>query len=81
MKTIEDLREHMFAVMDGLRDKSMTVETAKAMSEAAQTIINSAKVEVEYVRAVEGSQSLFLGGKQSVIEGHPQLRRVVHKLK
>jgi hypothetical protein len=54
--TINDLRGHLFATLDGLRDKQnpMDIDRAKAVAEVAQTIINSAKVEVEHMR-VAGS--------------------------
>jgi len=50
--TINDLREHLFATLEGLRDKKnpLDIERAKAVSEVAQTIINSAKVEVEHMK-------------------------------
>lgn len=45
---IEKLRESLFAALDGLKNKTMDVATAKAMSDVSQTIINSAKVELEF---------------------------------
>lgn len=50
--TINDLREHLFATLEGLRNKEnpLDIERAKAVSEVAQTIINTAKVEVEHMR-------------------------------
>lgn len=50
--TINTLREHLFATLEGLRDKSapMEIDRAKAIAEVAQTIINSAKVEVDHMR-------------------------------
>lgn len=45
---IEKLRESLFETLDGLRNKTMDIATAKAMSEISQTIINSAKVEIEF---------------------------------
>lgn len=50
---IEDLRDHLFATLESLRDESqpMDLARAKAISEVAQTIINSAKVEVEFINA------------------------------
>lgn len=63
MKTkIEDLREHLFATLESLRDeeKPMDLARAKAVSDVAQTIINSAKVEVDFLNAVGGrSASTF----------------------
>lgn len=50
---IEDLRNHLFATLEDLRDpdKPMDIPRAKAIAEVAQTIINSAKVEVDYIEA------------------------------
>ncbi len=50
--TINDLREHLFATLEGLRNKEnpLDIDRAKAVSEVAQTIINSAKVEVEHMK-------------------------------
>jgi len=45
---IENLREHLFATLTGLRDKTLDIATAKTISEVSQTIINSAKVEIEF---------------------------------
>jgi hypothetical protein len=52
---IQDLRRHLFETLEALRDetKPMDVQRAKAVSEVAQTIINSAKVEVDYARFTE----------------------------
>lgn len=59
-KTIGDLRDVMFDTLQLLKDKKITVEEAKAMSEIGQTIINSAKVEVDYIRANNGGETPFL---------------------
>lgn len=47
---IEDLRNHLFEAMEMLKDKEMDIDTAKAMADIAQVIINSAKVEVQYLK-------------------------------
>jgi hypothetical protein len=62
-KSIEDVRTHLFAVLDGLadKDKPMELERARAICEAAQTIINTAKVEVDYLKVTGRNQSAFLG--------------------
>ena len=54
---ITDLRNHLFETLERLKDedKPMDLERAKVISEVAQTIINSAKVEVDLVKAVCGS--------------------------
>ncbi|MFH2082042.1 MAG: hypothetical protein ABIK08_11225 [Pseudomonadota bacterium] len=53
--TIQDLRTHLFDTLAGLRDKEnpMDIERAKAVADVAQTIINSAKVEVEFMKTTD----------------------------
>lgn len=50
---IEDLRNHLFSALEGLADeeKPMDIARAKAIADVAQTIINSAKVEVDFINA------------------------------
>jgi hypothetical protein len=47
-----DLRDHLFAALEGLADddKPLDLDRARAIAEVAQTIVNSAKVEVDYCR-------------------------------
>ena len=54
---IGDLRNHLFETLEALKDpdKPMDLERARVISEVAQTIINTAKVEVDLVKAVSGS--------------------------
>ncbi|MBL1308172.1 MAG: hypothetical protein COB06_013155 [Pseudomonas sp.] len=51
---IEDLRNHLFVTIEGLLDpdKPMELDRAKAVAEVAQVMINSAKVEVDMVKAL-----------------------------
>jgi hypothetical protein len=63
---IEDLRNHLFVAIESLLDpeKPMEIERAKAVAEVAQVMINSAKVEVEMVKALDarnGSGFLQIG--------------------
>ena len=54
---INDLRNHLFEVIEMLKDdeqNSMTIEKAKAIVDVSQAIINTAKVEVDYIRATDG---------------------------
>lgn len=60
---IEDLRDHLFEVIEGLKDKSMDLDRAHAIAEVAQTVINSAKVEVDHMKITgQASGSGFLPG-------------------
>jgi hypothetical protein len=54
---IEDLRNHLFEVIEKLQDNDdngMTIEKAKQITETAQVIVNSAKIEVEFIKAIDG---------------------------
>lgn len=46
---ISDLRNHLFETIEALKDseKPMDIERARAISEVSQTIINTAKVELQ----------------------------------
>jgi hypothetical protein len=64
---ISTLRRHMLDQLRALRtapkgeDLSLEIRRAKAVSEVAQTLINAARVEVDYVNAVRGAaESSFL---------------------
>lgn len=59
---IEDLRNHLFAALEGLADeeKPLDLERAKTIAAVAQTIINSAKVEVEYMEVTGQTGSDFM---------------------
>jgi hypothetical protein len=47
---IQDLRHHLFETIEMLKDGDMEIEKARAISEVAQVIINSAKVEVQFLK-------------------------------
>lgn len=59
---IDDLRNHLFATLEALRDedKPMDLERAKVIAAVAQTIINSAKVECDYVEITGAKGSGFI---------------------
>jgi hypothetical protein len=55
---IEDLRNHLFATLEALQDedKPMEIDSAKTIADVAQVIVNSAKIEVDFIRATGRSQ-------------------------
>lgn len=55
---LSDLRDHLFETLEQLKDADnpMDLDRAKAVSEVAQTIINSAKVEVDFLRVTGQSR-------------------------
>lgn len=56
---MSDLRNHLFETLEALKDGDhpMDIERAKAISDVAQTLINSAKVEIQFMEAVGGRQT------------------------
>jgi len=73
---IDDLRNHLFATLEALRDeeKPMELERAKTIAAVAQTIINSAKVECDYMELTGNKGSGFIPHDE--ITGKPALPRL-----
>lgn len=58
---IEDVRNHLFMALERLNDEDEPVSEqelarAKAITDVAQVIINSAKIEVDYLKATKRKQ-------------------------
>jgi hypothetical protein len=49
---MEDLRNHLFAALEGLSDeeKPLDIDRARAIADVATVIVNSAKVEVDFIK-------------------------------
>lgn len=56
---IEDLRDHLFAALEGLRDEEqpLDIARAKAIAHVARVLVDSAKVEVEFLRVTGALKS------------------------
>ena len=85
--TMDDLRNHLFATIEGLLDpdKPMSVEQSRAVNQTAQTLINSAKVEVQYLEATgqEAGGTFFTWKHTSaprLTAGNPTTHRPVAQL-
>ena len=48
---INDLRDHLFETLERLKEGDIDIATAKAMADVGQVIINSAKIEIDYIKA------------------------------
>lgn len=66
MSTITDMREHLMQTLAALRDREnpMEVDRARAVAQVASVLVDSAKVEVEYIKATDQSSSEFLAPAQ-----------------
>lgn len=74
MDNIDDLRAALFESIRLLKDGKIDVSQAKAISETAQVIINSAKVELEFMRETGTQGTGFVPietvpGKPRLIKG------------
>lgn len=58
--TVDDLREKLFAAIDAVRTGAISCDQARQIGDLAQVVVNSAKVEVEHLRLVDGARSKFL---------------------
>ena len=59
---IQDLRNHLFEVIELLKDGDVpdfTIEKAKAIADVAQVIVNTAKLEIDFIRATVDSNGIF----------------------
>lgn len=58
--SIKDLRDHLFETIEALKDETAPMDLARAaaIAEVSQVIINSAKVEVDLIKAVSGTKPL-----------------------
>tara|TARA_R110000868_G_C10760296_1_gene753877 strand:+ start:700 stop:942 length:243 start_codon:yes stop_codon:yes gene_type:complete len=59
---ITDLRNHLFEIIEMLKDEeanSMTIEKAKAIADISQVIINTAKLEIQFIQTTDQMEGMF----------------------
>ena len=80
---IEDLRNHLFETLEALKDKAepMDIERAKTIGGIAQVIVNSAKVEVDFMKATGAKGSGFIPDAESGPALPDAGRKIVHRIK
>lgn len=63
---INELREHLMETLAGLRDRDnpMEPDRARAVAQVASVLVDTAKVEVEFLKATHGDRSDFLGKQE-----------------
>jgi len=86
--TITELRAELFAAIRALKPgaKPEDIARAKTIAELAQTVINSAKVEVDLLKVTGGKNGsgfipLPAPGGATVIEDRPGVRVTQHRLR
>lgn len=68
-KTIEDLRAILFSTIEGVKSGEMPLEKAKMISDLSQVMVNSAKVEVDFIKASNGTGSGFMEAEKTLPTG------------
>lgn len=70
---MQDLRDHLFATLEALRDpdKPMELDRAEQIAKTAQVLVNSAKVEVDFLKVAGAHGSQMKG--TGFMEPKPQL--------
>ncbi len=67
--TMSDLRDHLFDTIERLKDPDpatpMDVQTAKVIVDSANALIDSQRVQNDYIKAIGGENYLQNGNNQS----------------
>lgn len=66
---IDQLREHLMATLASLRDREnpMEPDRARAVAQVAGVLVDTAKVEIDYIKATGADRSDFLEGKPGTV--------------
>jgi len=77
---LEDLRDHLFETIESLKDKDnpMDLKRAAAIKDVAQTLINSGKLELEYIDITGEKASAFLPSSDRQRLPSPSVPRLVN---
>ena len=59
-RTLDDLRAILFDTLEKVKSGDMDLDRARTVNEVGHTLINTAKVEIEYLRTVGGGESKFI---------------------
>lgn len=81
MSTITDLRAALMGTLSDLRNREnpMDVDRAKAVAQVAGVIVETAKVEIDYLRVTGGNRSDFIEPAQELPPGIVGIR--THRIK
>lgn len=59
-KNLTDLRTALFETLDGLKAGTMDIDRAKMINEVGKTLVETARVEVDFLRVTNGVESAFI---------------------
>lgn len=60
MSTINTLRQTLFETLEGIKSGKVSLEQARAINEISKTMVDTAKVEVEFLRVTDEKISNFI---------------------
>lgn len=64
-RDMSHVREALFDTLDKLRNKQIEIETAKTIQEVSQTLLNSAKLEMEFLKHTDNVRSKFFDAEET----------------
>lgn len=59
-KSLTDLRETLFATLEAVKTGALDLDKARTVNDLSKSIIETAKVEVDYLRVTGGGESSFI---------------------
>jgi hypothetical protein len=63
-KDMSHVREVLFDTLDKLRNKQIDIETAKSIQDVSQTLLNSARLELDFLKHSENVKSKFFDSEE-----------------
>lgn len=73
------LREQLFATLAGVKDGTIDLDRARAVNEIGKTLVDTARVEVDYLRVAGGESEFLNTASESATPGI--IGRTVHRLR
>lgn len=70
-KNLDDLRGVLFSTLESLKAGTMDLDRARVMNDVAKTLVDTAKVEVQFLQVTGGEESNFIDTKAKGPEALP----------
>lgn len=77
---IDDLRNHLFETLEALRDEEnpMELDRARTVADVARVIVESAKVEVDMLKATGGTNVTGFIPDEDLLDRAKEVRRALN---
>jgi hypothetical protein len=82
-ENLDTLRTLLFDTLRSVKDGNMDLDRARGVNEIAKTLVDTAKVEVDFVRATDANHSEFISGERADAPKLPGMsgHTTVHRLR